>query len=118
MSSPMGFNKAITIIKQTPSPVNITGFYSVPANTVIQTTAGVQPTSGQDIQNLPEGKKDSNSITIRTTHRLLDINDLVNYAADGINSVQFEVVSMRDWQSSILPHYKYYAVKKDIEVTI
>lgn len=80
--------------------------------------ASVQPLSGEEMQMLPEGRKDTQAVRIYTDTPLKTVSednpDILLYAGNS-----YEVTTVEPWQSNVISHYKCLAVKiigKKLEV--
>ena len=78
------------------------------------TLASVQPVViGQDLQALPEGRHLSDFIKLYTSDRLLVTADGEGVQPDIVvfDGYGYELVSSAPYQSGVISHYKYTAVR-------
>lgn len=72
----------------------------------ISLTASVLPTSGKELQFLPEGRRERASLTLYTSFELRASGPGVNADLVEIDGEQWEVVRVEAWRNGILPHTK------------
>lgn len=120
----------LTIIALQPALSNVTVFTvtggaSQPTPTVtnspfiINATASVQPTKGQEVKLVPEGRRDSETYKMYTSTQILGITtqnpDQVTILKAPFTGIVFEVIEILDWQNNanfnITNHYKYICMK-------
>lgn len=81
---------------------------------IIPTTASIQPLTGEDLQELPEGRQSLNGYKLYTSFRIRTVTD-VNPDQVEIFGQRYEVVQVFPWQNnvnfSIVNHYKYMTQK-------
>lgn len=92
----------------------VNGLWVPAGETLIVITASIQPTTGEEMLSIPEGRRD------RKSYALFTSTD-VNVIAGGSNPDQvqifgerYEVVRVEPWQNNppvfgIVNHYKFYA---------
>lgn len=92
----------------------VNGLWVPAGETLILITASIQPTTGEEMLSIPEGRRD------RKSYALFTSTD-VNVIAGGSNPDQvqifgerYEVVRVEPWQNNppvfgIVNHYKFYA---------
>ncbi len=75
--------------------------------------ASVQPLTPEEMELLPEGRRDSEAYRLYTETRLQPANEATGVNADLVEyeSVDYEVLSVDRWKNDILPHYKAVMVK-------
>jgi hypothetical protein len=103
------FNKTFNVRRLGPGAY-VNGFWQEGVPTVIQIQASVQPVRGDEMQTLPEGRRDSQAVKLYTSTKLQTVDDdnpdiLEAFDAD------FEIISVEPWQSDVINHYKCIGVK-------
>ena len=109
--------------------VSVTGGASQPVATIqnnpilINATASIQPTKGQDVELLPEGRRDAETYKMYTSTKINGIEpsntpqnpDQVVILKAPFTNIVFEVIQINTWQNNanfnIVNHYKYIAVR-------
>jgi hypothetical protein len=91
--------------------------------TIIPATASIQPTKGQEVELLPEGRRDSEIYKFYTSTQIYGIEpqnplqnpDQVTVLKGPFTGLVFEVVQINTWQNNsnfnIVNHYKYLAMR-------
>jgi len=78
--------------------------------TIIPTTASIQPVTGEDMDELPEGRQLLSGYKLYTSFRIRTVTD-VNPDQVEIFGKRYEVVQVFPWQNNInfgiVNHYKY-----------
>ncbi|MFX0205150.1 MAG: hypothetical protein ACFFDT_04130 [Candidatus Hodarchaeota archaeon] len=79
-----------------------------PSPTTFSIYTSVQPATGKDMEVLPEGLRQSDTLKIYPSTKLQTVNQHINQAADVviINDNDYKVIFVGEWQNSIVPHYK------------
>ena len=106
-------NATITITRRTESP-RLLGRTQPPTTATVSAKASVQPTSGRDLQRLPEGKNTQDLISIWTLEplQLGDIGqgilpDLITYAGS-----TYEVEHLEPWTNHLGVTYYFGIARK------
>lgn len=75
--------------------------------------ASVQPTSPDDMEMLPEGRRDRQAFTLYSDDpfRTADDNEGTNADRVEIDGVTYEVSARAPWQNSIIPHHRSVVTK-------
>lgn len=74
--------------------------------------ASVQPLRGEEIQLLPEGRRNSQAVRIYTDTQLyVKTDEQTNPDKLTAFGESYEVLSVEPWQSNVINHYKCIAVK-------
>jgi len=70
----------------------------------------IQPLTPDEVEQLPEGRRDSQSFWIYTDTKL---NTVTSENPDLllINSEEYEVNKENIWQNDVIPHYRYLVIK-------
>ena len=92
----------------------VNGIFVEGAETLIIITASIQPTTGEEMLSLPEGRRDKKTYSLFTS---TDINVIVGGANPDqvlIFGERYEVVRVEPWQNrptvfGIINHFKFYA---------
>lgn len=85
-------------------------------------TGSWQPAEGEDLQTLPEGRRNQSAYVLITSTDLKIDQQTIDGQAQRRTIVKhdgfdYEVVSLASWQNKILPHYNYLCVRnKEKEV--
>jgi hypothetical protein len=96
-----GYNDATGQIDEgTPSAFSITG--------------SIQPTTGKDLDAIPENRRSSAAYKIYTASEL-QIADTGDENSDELTIFgrQYEVIAKLPWRNNLLNHYKYIVSKKE-----
>lgn len=123
-------NRTITIVPQPPlqavvSVFTITGGASQPSvtitnsPTIITATASMQPLLGNEVQLVPEGRRDKETYTMFSSTQVYDLTtqnpDQVTVLKGPYTGLVFEVLRVEEWQNNsnfnIVNHYKYIAMR-------
>jgi hypothetical protein len=106
-------NTTITITHRTESP-RLLGRTQPPTTVVVSAKASVQPTSGRDLQRLPEGKGTQDLISVWTLEplQLGDVGagilpDLITYAGS-----TYEVEHLEPWTNHLGVTYYFGIARK------
>lgn len=103
------FRRQLTIYRKAEGTVT-DGFYSEGSPSEETIMASVQALKPEDVQQLPEGRRNSKLFFIFTDTRL----NLVTSANPDIvvvDSENYEVDKEEVWQNGVINHYKYLIVK-------
>lgn len=92
----------------------VNGLWVPAGETLIVITASIQPTTGEEMLSIPEGRRDRKSYALFTS---TDVNVIVGGANPDqvqIFGERYEVVRVEPWQNNppvfgIVNHYKFYA---------
>lgn len=114
MASPFEiFRIPITIYRKA-AGAYVNGIWVEGAETTILITASVQPTTGEEMLSLPEGRRNKKTYALFTS---TDINVIVgtsNPDQVAIFGERYEVVRVEPWQNNptvfgVVNHFKFYA---------
>lgn len=88
----------------------VNGFWVEGAESTFTIQASVQPLKGKEMEMLPEGRRNSQSVKIYTDTQLQTVasgnpDRLVAFGHD------FEIQTVEPWQSNVLNHYKCIGIK-------
>lgn len=89
----------------------VNGVWIEGATTPISITASIQPTTGEELLSLPEGRRDRKTYAIFTSTKLYVARPGINPDFVTIFGEKYEVVKVDIWQNnppifSIINHYK------------
>lgn len=75
--------------------------------------ASVQPLRANEMELLPEGRRDSEAFRLYTDTELLPADEVTKKNADVVvyNGKDYEVLSCARWQNRVVPHFKGVMVK-------
>lgn len=72
--------------------------------------ASVQPLKGEEMQMLPEGRRNSQAVYIYTKTKLNTVDEANPDLLQAFGS-DFEIYSVEPWQSNVINHYKCIGMK-------
>ena len=98
------FNKTIPAYRRAPGTV-VNGKFIHGTPTPILVRGSVQPTKGEDLKLLPEGRREEGAFTIYTRDSVVN-GDVLTIRGDF-----YEVLTVLPWENNILPHNQVIAVK-------
>ena len=104
------FRQAVTVTRQ-PEGGYVDGVWqNDPAGTVA-IKASVQPASAEDMQRLPEGRRQTGAVKLFTNDTLL--TEKGAQKADVVNLPQgdYEVATAEEWVNGIIPHNAYICAR-------
>lgn len=115
----MSFRSPQIIVRFSPGQY-IDGNWVEGVETPILIQASVQPLGGNDIKmlTLPQGRVMTDVMRIYTGEELVTVADKgVNQQPDKLiwRGTAYELSSKFVWQSGVIPHYKYFATKVQLE---
>lgn len=83
---------------------------TAPTETTVQ--ASVQPATTEDLQSLPEARRQLGAYRIYSTTKFQSLEEDVNNPdIVVIGGFDFEVAQVQPWQNGVIPHYKAIAVR-------
>lgn len=85
--------------------------------TLILITASIQPTSGEEMLSLPEGRRNRKTYSLFTSSKvevIHGLNNSVNPDQIEIYGERYEIIQVEVWQNNppifgVVNHYKFYA---------
>lgn len=91
-----------------------TGYIGEGTPTPITINGTIQPTTGKDLDAIPENRRSSASYKIYSFDEL-HIADTDEEQSDEltIRGKQFEVIAKLPWQNDLINHFKYIVSKKE-----
>lgn len=90
----------------------VNGFWQEGAQESFMIMASVQPTTGEDLESLPEGRRTSQSLRLYTDTLLKTVHDK-NPDKVTLFGNDFEVMTVEPWQNNVISHYKCVVIKID-----
>jgi hypothetical protein len=101
------FNQDITGLRFS-AGTTVKGRYTAGSTTPLNFKGSVQPVTGNNIQQLPEGRKNFEAYFIYTKTELFVDNPTAQTSADEVTlfGKAFEVIKVENWQNKVIPHYK------------
>lgn len=86
--------------------------------TVIPITASIQPTTGEEMLSLPEGRRNRKTYALFTSTPVQLIVNLQNPDQIDIYGERYEIIRVEIWQNNpanfaVVNHYKFYASAKE-----
>ena len=99
------FRKTLTRKTKTGPDTIVDGYAVLSATTDSTFLASVQPLMPQEIEHLPEGRRNSKTYWLYTDE---DLNMITANNADQveIDSELYEVWKKESWQNGVIPHFK------------
>lgn len=107
----MSFRKTLTRKTKVAGTV-VDGIYTDGATTSSEITASVQPLKPEEIEQLPEGRRNSDPLWLFTATKLNTVTT-ANPDLVVINSADYEVFQISPWQNNVLSHYKCLVMKTE-----
>lgn len=110
------FRKPINLYRKNPGTY-VNGVWVEGTETIIPITASVQPTSGEELLSVPEGRRNRKTYALFTSTPIEVIHGLNNSTNPDqveIYGERYEVVNVDVWQNNppvfgIVNHYKFIA---------
>lgn len=98
-----------TILYRQSGGAYVAGVWVESAETEIAITASIQPAPAKDLQNLPEGRRNSSVFAVYT-----DVEIMVSEQGASptkadqlvIDGVRYEAVTTERWQNNVMPHWR------------
>ncbi len=109
----MSFRQAVTIKRVTSAPVATKGVYASAATSNITIQASIQPLKPNEMQLLPELRRNSEAFRLYTSTQLFPAEDETKKNADiaVFYGNKYEVLSCATWQNNVINHYKAIVIK-------
>lgn len=100
------FRRPLTVTRKSGGGY-VDGIWQPGDETTITVKASVQPTSPDDMELLPEGRRDRQAFTLYCDTPLRVSGDVEGANADlvDIEGVSYEVSARRPWQNNIISHH-------------
>ena len=91
----------------------VNGYWLAGARAIIAADTSIQPVvMGQDMESLPEGRRLSDFVKVYTDSKLKVTDESTQPDLIVFDDFVYELVSIFKYQSNVLSHYKYVAVKQ------
>ena len=105
---------SMTLRRYTDAGTYVKGRFVAGSYTDSTITGTWQPASGADMKALPEGRRDMEAFTGFTASPVHTTDSVNQEQGDVIimNGDEYEVIRVERWQNQVLPHYKFWAVRK------
>lgn len=106
------FNNPIAILR--PQGALVDGVWVELSTEEFQISGTVQPVEGEELQFLPENRRETGTIKIFTSSDLNVSAEGMDISSDYViwEDKRWEIVSKRAYGNGLIPHYKYYAQSK------
>lgn len=105
--------RPIKLIRVSPGSYDSDGIWSEGSEIISIIKASVQPTSPNDVEQIPEGRREQKSYTLFTDTNLIALGYHQNSDKFEIDGEIFEAVNVESWQNNIINHYKAIVVRID-----
>lgn len=110
------FRMPLSLYRKSPG-VYVNGEWVEGTETLIPITASVQPTTGEEMLSLPEGRRNKKTYSLFTSSKIEVIHGLNNSTNPDqiqIYGERYEIVQVEVWKNNppifgIVNHYKFYA---------
>ena len=118
MSSPFEIFRSPITLRRPSAGSYVNGIWVEGSYTDSTITASIQPLTGEDMQELPEGRRLSEAFKMYTSTPVMTVQEAgSNQNADRVvfNSKEYEVHEVNPWQNNsnftIVNHYKYLILR-------
>lgn len=108
-----GFRKPQTI-KRVTAGSYVDGVWVPGTESTFTIQASVQPLRDDQLVNLPEGRRASDTVKVYTSSDLISLNDKgANQQPDKLvwRGEDYELVAKSVRQMNVVPHFRYYATR-------
>lgn len=107
------FREPLTVKRKNAATVYVKGKAQVGATSNVSITTSVQPLKADEMELLPEGRRDSEAFRLYTSTELFPADETTGKNADVVvyNGKDYEVLSCARWQNRVVPHFKAVMVK-------
>lgn len=108
------FRQALTVTRDGGAGEWVDGIWVPGAPAVLTIRCSVQPSNQNDMEMLPEGRRDRQAFTLYGKAELKTADDNAGTNADRIEiyGAMFEVMHVARWTNGIINHFKSIAVKE------
>ncbi len=105
--------KLLTVKRPTAATGYTGGVAQTESRTSFNIRASVQPLTPEEMQLLPEGRRQTEGYRLYTDTRLIAANSKTGVNADLVEyeGADYEVFAVDRWKNGILPHYKVLVAK-------
>ncbi len=73
--------------------------------------ASIQPIRPNEVESLPEGRRNSKAFRLYTSADLRDMQSGANPDRVELFGEDYEVTAKAPWQNNVINHYKYFVTK-------
>lgn len=101
--------KTIALTRKTGSYINGVWTPGAPVNLTIR--GSLQPASSEDLEKLPEGRRNKTAYRIYTKDDIRGLDTSANPDRVQIHGDSYEVVTVAHWENGLLNHKKAVVVK-------
>lgn len=115
----MSFRKAHTLFRPQASAL-VDGYWVVPGFDEIAITASIQPATGKDMDNVPEGKRHRAIVAVFTDTEIKTAEQATSDTDPGTNPDEiernghrYEAVHAEDWDNDVINHDHALFARKD-----
>ena len=104
------FRRPVTITRQA-AGAYVAGVWVPGAESTVTIRASVQPATAEDMQRLPEGRRQTGAVKLYTSAALK--TEIGNQKADRVTlpTGTYEVAQADQWQNGVLPHNVYLCAR-------
>ena len=108
------FRQPLTVTRDGGEGEWVNGIWQPGAPTTLTARCSVQPSNQNDMEMLPEGRRDRQAFTLygRTELKMADDNAETNADRVEIYGDMFEVTHVERWTNGIINHFKSIVVKE------
>lgn len=107
------FRQPLVVTRQQPGSY-VDGVWTPGGSTTLNVQASVQPTSPEDMERLPEGRRDRQSFTLYSDQPLQEASDSAGTNADVVEifGAEYQVQMSAPWQNGAINHNTAIVTKK------
>ena len=107
------FRQPLTVTRKSGGEF-VNGIWTPGTTAEVPIEASVQPASPDDMQRLPEGRRQDKAYVLRSDQELLEVDDNAEQSADlvTIGGETYEVMRCSRWQNSIINHFESLVVRQ------
>jgi hypothetical protein len=106
------FRKPLTVTRHEPGQY-VSGVWIEGETETLTVHVSVQPTSPEDMQSLPEGRRERKAYTLFGDARLRSVEDGANPDRVEIAGHEYEVVTSSEWRNGIINHNRSIVQRVD-----
>jgi hypothetical protein len=105
------FRRPLTITRHQPGQY-VKGIWQEGATETFEAYYSVQPTSPDDMQSLPEGRRERRAYTLIGDTPLRSVQTTTNPDLVEIDGEMYEVSAVQEWRNSIIPHTRVIVTRE------
>jgi hypothetical protein len=102
----MSFRQTVTVYRRDPNAEQYGKKVQGAEQAPFTIYASVQPTTGEDLQVLPEGSMENEVYKLYTDTELFTREDLQDADQVELFGKRFKVINIERWQNQVISHYK------------